>query len=327
MGLLNSFITSYFCEKMARVPDLAEFDFVSLIQIGANFKDDREHTIGWCRQHGLLANNMVCPNCGGQCREQGMARYVDGVAWRCTARRCKRVFSIRRGSFFEKSHLHLWQLLGLTYIWSRSAGSSRGMSVADTMHELEIQSEHTIVDWNQFCRDVCVSYFVNHPTQLGGPGRLVEIDESLFARRKYNQGRIVAEQWIFGGYEAETKQGFLVPVPRRDAATLLPIIQRWIRPGSTIWSDMWQAYNQIGQLGYQHGTVNHNNFVDPATAVTTNRVEAMWQRAKAKFKAMAGPSNRAMIPDYLAEFMWVQRFGDHAYFNFWNQIATDLYVV
>ena len=94
----------------------------------------------------------------------------------------------------------------------------------------------------------------------------------------------------------------------QDAATLLPIIQQWVQPGTTVHSDMWQAYNQLAASGYQHGTVNHTlHFVDPATAVTTNCVEAMWQRAKNKVKVQHGPTDRDMIPDYLAEFMWNQR--------------------
>ncbi len=130
------------------------------------------------------------------------------------------------------------------------------------------------------------------------------------------------------GYDIQTKRGFLVPVPRRDARTLLPIIVDWVEQGTTIWSDQWAAYNRLGQQGFIHGTVNHTlNFVDPATGVTTNRVEAMWQRAKAKFKAMFGPSNRDIIPNYLAEFMWMQRFREHAFYHFWQQIATELYVV
>ena len=58
----------------------------------------------------------------------------------------------------------------------------------------------------------------------------------------------------------------MVPVDRRDATTLLPIIQKYIAPGTTIISDLWAAYNTIGTLGYQHLTVNHSlNFVDPTT--------------------------------------------------------------
>ena len=80
---------------------------------------------------------------------------------------CKKRFSIRRSSFFEKSHLQLWQLLGLTYLWCRSAGKSREVSVEDAQHELQIGNEHSIVDWNQYCRDIAVSHFLNNPVQIG----------------------------------------------------------------------------------------------------------------------------------------------------------------
>ena len=36
---------------------------------------------------------------------------------------------------------------------------------------------------------------------------------------------------------------------------------------------------------------------------------------------MFAPTNRNMIPDYLAEFMWDQRFKEHSYFHFWIQVT------
>ena len=107
---------------VAFVPDQAIFDNISLVRIGARFMDDRQDCIRWCRQYGLLATQMVCPNCRRHCREQALDRAVDGVTWRCPVKACKKRFSIRRCSFFEKSHLQLWQLLGLTYLCCRSAG-------------------------------------------------------------------------------------------------------------------------------------------------------------------------------------------------------------
>ena len=151
---------------------------------------------------------MVCPTCRRHCREQALDRTVDGVTWRCPVKACKKRFGIRHGSFFEKSHLQLWQFLGLTYLWCRIAGKSRRVSVEDAQHELQIGSEHSIVYWNQYCRDIAVSHFVNNPVQIGCPGHIVEIDESLFSRRKYNRGRIVPEQWIFGRYDPATKEDF-----------------------------------------------------------------------------------------------------------------------
>ena len=134
------------------------------------------------------------------------------------------------------------------------------------------------------------------------------------------------EQWILGGYETEMRKGFLVLVPVRHQATFLPIIQQLVEPKSTIWADMWAAYWNLPQLGFAQGTVNHTlNFVAPLTGVTTDRVETMWQRAKAKFKAIYSPTNRGMVEDYLSEFMRSQRLRDNPFFNFGYQVATDLY--
>ena len=87
---------------------------------------------------------------------------------------------------------------------------------------------------------------------------------------------------------------------------------------------MWGAYNGIVAQGFKHDVANHQyNFVDPNTRVTTNHVEAMWQRTKAKFKSILGPTNRDKIPHYLTEFMWNQRFNELSYFHFWTQVTQQ----
>ena len=149
--------------------------------------------------------------------------------------------SLRKGSFFAQSKLKLWQILGLTIEWAKSAGSSRGSSYPYIAQELEIGGSATMCDWMQFCRDICVEHFLRNPRRLGGEGRIVEIDESLFAKRKYNRGRVVRAQWVFGGWDRESQQGFLFLVEDRSAATLLPIIEEYILPGSIIHSDEWAA--------------------------------------------------------------------------------------
>ena len=59
------------------------------------------------------------------------------------------------------------------------------------------------------------------------------------------------------------KKVFLVAVDRRDADTLLPVLQEYIIPGSTVVSDLWRAYGTVNNIGYRHLTVNHRlNFVD-----------------------------------------------------------------
>ena len=155
--------------------------------------------------------------------------------------------------------------------------------------DLEIGSNKTVVDWNQFCRDIAVTYFLNNRVQLGGPGSIVEIDESLFSRRKYNRGRIVENQWIFDAYDIATKEELLIPVAHRDAATLLPIIIQWIRPETEICSDMWAAYRGLAAQGFQHGKVILYILLIPQQMLQQTGLRQCGKEAKPNIKLCLGP--------------------------------------
>ena len=97
-------------------------------------------------------------------------------------------------------------------------------------------------------------------------------------------------------------------------------------PGTTVISDMWRAYDCLGERGYQHLRVNHSiNFVDPHTGATTNHVERMWKEAKQRNKRENG-THRHMLGSYLIEFMWRQQFGDSPFENIIEQISR-MYIV
>ena len=97
-------------------------------------------------------------------------------------------------------------------------------------------------------------------------------------------------------------------VSKRDAATLLPITQQHVAPGTIIHSDQRQAYNQVATLPNvaSHRTINHSvEFVDP---VTTENVESNWNGAKLKLKQM-GVCHELELSGYLDNFMWWERHG------------------
>ena len=108
---------------------------------------------------------------------------------------------------------------------------------------------------------------------IGGPGRVVEIDESLIVRRKYNRGRMLTQEWVFGGTECRTDGSwncFIEFVEDRTEHTLVEIIKKRIATGACIVSDGWAAYRGLDQLPeyyYTHKVVNHSqNLVDPEDA-------------------------------------------------------------
>ena len=55
--------------------------------------------------------------------------------------------------------------------------------------------------------------------RLGGPGKVVQIDESKIAKRKYHRGHVVEGQWVFGGIEQDSRKCFVVTVEDRTEAT------------------------------------------------------------------------------------------------------------
>ncbi|KII65705.1 hypothetical protein RF11_16117 [Thelohanellus kitauei] len=164
---------------------------------------------------------------------------------------------------------------------------------------------------------------------IGGPGVIVEIDECKLGKNKHHRGHPVKGAWVLDGVERTSERKlFLVEVPDRTANTLLSIISTHVLPGSTIITDCFRSYHNLGHL-YNHLTVNHSEtFRDPITGACTNTVEGTWNALKLKI----APRNRtnsvdeegniieSTIDDFLAEFQWRRRHQD----DLWNSILRAI---
>ena len=156
---------------------------------------------------------------------------------------------------------------------------------------------------------------------------MVEIDETVLTRRKYHRGQLRAEErWFFGGVERDSngEKCFLVPVEKRDAATLLPIIDRHILAGTTIMSDGWAAYGGIKRMNrdYSHFTVIHSeNFIDPDTGAHTQSIKSTWSHFKARHKEERGTA-RHLFASYIYLFMWMRKFkGPDVLLHLWEDMS------
>ena len=136
---------------------------------------------------------------------------------------------------------------------------------------------------------------------------------------QYGRGRRAAhDTWVFGLITTEYRpaRGYFKVVKRRNAATLLPIVERCLLPGSEVHTDDWGAYRGLARLPnvWRHKVVVHaNNFVDPRTGVHTQEVESCWNQLKLGQKQRRG-LRRKDLQSYLDERMWRQwRGGDHPF--------------
>ena len=150
-------------------------------------------------------------------------------------------------------------------------------------------SLQTVVELQENFRQMTMQWFNREGKRhlkLGGPGmcpfliialsilyiffsgKIVEIDETLVVRAKYNRGRNLNRKqiWVFGMIERGSKKVVMFRVQKRDAATLLPIIEKYVLPGNiskcscffkyvflgtTVMSDGWAAYGGISSLSLE----------------------------------------------------------------------------
>jgi hypothetical protein len=109
---------------------------------------------------------------------------------------------------------------------------------------------------------------------------IVEVDESIFDKRKYNRGHHVDGVWVIGGVERTASQSLFVSVvDDRSANTILQLLRTYVLPGSIVYTDCWRVYRKqdLESIGCTYVTVNHEEgFVDHVSGCCTNTIEGIW---------------------------------------------------
>lgn len=193
-------------------------------------------------ENGLLQ----VPRCSSGHPMKLLSKGGDTYRWMCKP--CDRLSvpvssqGLRVDNWFEGSKTSFLTIAKFIHLWS--TGSS---SIKYCIEELAV-SPNMVVDWNNHLRHVCAWKIDNtlNKKKIGGPGNcflliriyipclgtVVEIDESLMAKRKNQTGRMLTEKWMFGGICRETKERFAAIVADRTAETLIQAIETYIEPGT-----------------------------------------------------------------------------------------------
>jgi len=111
----------------------------------------------------------------------------------------------------------------------------------------------------------------------------VEIDESLFTHKDKTTGGTSEERqmWVLGMYERSSGIAITQFVPRRSIVVLKEVIEKYIEPGTTIYTDGWRGYRFLKDksLGYDWKIVNHVIGWGSGD-MCTNRIESLWANLK-----------------------------------------------
>jgi hypothetical protein len=140
--------------------------------------------IEYFKEKNIFHRFRYCPACaldGAQVRMKSDKRKdsIDNDAWRCST--CTKRIALRRETFFETSKIAITTILQLIMYWATQ------MRQVDQERLLQLNIK-TIRSLQQQFRAVINRALDKASTRLGGPGRVVEIDESLFIKVKHHRG-------------------------------------------------------------------------------------------------------------------------------------------
>ena len=253
---------------------------------------DTKDIVQQLQELNLLRQCGKCPKCR---KKKTLIRHKGAYVQRCKT--CKSgVRSIATDTFFSQVRFAFKSIIILAFVWSAniSVGSA---------HNLLGYRKDVISKYYRYFRDICSWKLLKHDFEIGGEGHIVQIDESVITKRKYNKGRRVAEQWVLGIVDTSTNVGLVRYVPRRDANTLIPIITSVVKQGSEIWTDEWKPYRALATRGYVHKTVCHKREFKGPDGTCTNVVEGFWAVLK-KFLRQNHVLKSKLLPEHIDEFMW-----------------------
>jgi transposase-like protein len=145
----------------------------------------------------------------------------------------------------------------------------------------------------------------------------VEIDETFIGGKsrkgdiRKDQGQTIMHQDVRAFSERKAKvmgaveRGERVSatvVPSRKASTLVPLAMSKVLPASTVYTDEFRSYRQLGKEGYEHKRVNHSQGIYVDGDVHTNTIEGFWSLVKRGLSGVYHTVSTQHLQSYLDEY-------------------------
>jgi transposase len=257
---------------------------------------DRFPTEDSCLDHLFqvrYGSDFDCPGCG---RPAKFSRVKARRSYQCQW--CAHQVYPTAGTPFDRTRTPLrdWFFVMFQFCASRNGVAAK---------EVERQLGVTYKTAWRMCHEVrkyMASLDSDDP--LGGVGSTVEIDETLVGGsvsgmgKSYKGNKTCVVGMLERGGELVTRV-----VASRTKVAMHGLINRQVLPGTTVNTDEFGGYKDLGLSGFRHVTVNHaaGEYAKPCGA-GVNSIEGFWAQLKRGINGTHIHVSGKHLPKYLGEF-------------------------
>ena len=254
----------------------------------------------------------VCSHCGSI----NHAYAVTGRAglYRCAEPECRKDFTCTTGTVMERSKVPLHKWMIAFYLMN---ASKKGISA----HQLHRTLGVTYQTAWFMCHRIREAMRDGGLAPMGGPGGIVEADETYFGNVPEAQRRVSPQRktpYTKGGRVGPGGKRAVVALVERggrvrsfhpavaDGETVAKIVRENVARESRLHTDESRLYVKVGAEYAAHETVNHTAKEYARGDVTTNSVEGYFSIFKRGMRGVYQHCGEKHLHRYLAEF-------DHRY--------------